>query len=133
MASLDKPTLRIDADVVGPNPTATLTIGYTVHWDAYDQASRQEYREGWKIIGADSAGGEDGTDDTITGMGAATFVWISSDGSASSEHEIVVELDFDELDEDPGSNLDEIKAEDSLTPRVPARVAETSNRVLVSA
>ena len=133
MPTIDKPQLRIDADITGPNPKATLTVTYTVHWDEYDQHSRQLFSEGWKVIGADSGAGEDGTDDTVTGRGAADIVRFSSEGQASTEREIVIELDVDTLDEDPGSNTDEIKVLVSLDPVGPFRAEETSNRVLIAA
>ena len=104
-----------------------------MHWDDYDQASHQLYSEGWKVIGADSGAGEDGTDDTVTGRGAADIERFSSEGRASSEREIVIELDVDTLDEDPGSNTDEIKVLVSLDPVGPFHAEETSNRVLVTA
>jgi hypothetical protein len=133
MPTMDKPRLRIDADVTGPDPKATLTVTYTVHWDDYDQRSHQLYSEGWKVIGADSGAGEDGTDDTITSRGAADIVRFSSEGRASTEREIVIELDLPRLDEDPGTNTDEIKVEVSLDPVGPFAVEETSNRILVAA
>jgi len=133
MATRHKPQLRIDADITRPEPQATRTLTHTVHWDEYDQRSHQLYSEGWKVIGADSGTGEDGTDDTITGRGAADIVRFSSEGRSSTEREIVIELDVSSLDEDPGSNTDEIKVEVSLDPVGPFAVEETSNRVLVSA
>ena len=133
MPTIDDLQLRIDADITGPNPKATLTVTYTVLWDEYDQRSRQLYSEGWKVIGADSAAGEDGEDDTVTGRGAADIVRFSSEGQSSTEREIVIELDVDVLDEDPGSNTDEIKVLVSLDPVGPFRVEETSNRVLIAA
>ena len=104
-----------------------------MHWDDYDQRSHQLYSEGWKVIGADSGAGEDGTDDTITSRGAADIVRFSSEGRASTEREIVIELDLPRLDEDPGVNTDEIKVEVSLDPVGPFAVEETSNRILVAA
>ncbi|HEY5787577.1 MAG TPA: hypothetical protein VIT65_22655 [Microlunatus sp.] len=133
MAELDKPQLRIDADVTGPNPSATLTVTYTAHWDTYDQNSRQQYREFWKVVGADQGVGEDGVDDFIRQTPAHEFIFVASDGSASSVHEIVIEMELPALDEDPGANIDEIKVEVSLTPETPDRVEELSNRVLISA
>ena len=38
-----------------------------------------------------------------------------------------------DLDEDPGSALDEIKVEIKLVPMTPRTVSETTNRVLVNA
>ena len=85
------------------------------------------------MLGADSGAGEDGTDDTITSRGAADINRFSSQGRSTSEHEIVIELDVAELDEDPGSNIDEIKVSVSLDPVGPFRAEEASNRVLVTA
>ena len=132
MPTIDQPQLRIDADVTGPNPTATLTVDYTVHWNDYERTSHQSYSEYWNVIGADSSSGEDGQDDTIMGAGAAYFHRLASDGSATTDRQLVIELDFEELDEDPGSNLDEIKVEVSLTPVPVTQVEELSNRVLIS-
>ena len=121
MPTIDKPQLRIDADITGPNPKATLTVTYTVHWDDYDQRSRQLYSEGWKVIGADSAcrrGRHGRHRHRPRRRGHRPF---SSEGQASTEREIVIELDVDTLDEDPGSNADEIKVQVSLDPVGPFR------------
>ncbi|HEY5848246.1 MAG TPA: hypothetical protein VIT42_15780, partial [Microlunatus sp.] len=87
----------------------------------------------WKVVGADQGVGEDGVDDFIRQTPAHEFIFVASDGSASSVHEIVIEMDLPALDEDPGANIDEIKVEVSLTPETPDRVEELSNRVLISA
>lgn len=133
MATINRPQLRADVDVTGANPTATLTVTYTVDWDDYDRNSRQLYQESWALFGADGGPGEDGTDDRITGRGAADIVRFGSDGSASTEREIVIEIDPDQLDEDPGAaNTDELKVEVTLSPVGPFGDAELSNRVLVT-
>ena len=58
---------------------------------------------------------------------------MSSDGSAWSEHRFEVIIDLQDLDEDAGAALDEIKVEVKLIPVTPRTVSETSNRVLVNA
>lgn len=133
MATIDSLQLRIDVDAVGPNPRATLMVSYTAHWDAYDRASRQAYQQEWVIWGGDAGPGEDGEDDRITGSGALDDTQVSSDGSASSQHELELVIDLPDLDEDPGSALDEIKVEVKLVPMTPRTVSETTNRVLVNA
>lgn len=133
MATMDQPQLRIDADITGANPHATLTVNYTVQWSDYDRQSHQPYEEVWVIWGADQQAGEDGVDDRIVGLGALGRRLIASDGSASSDFEIVIERDVADLDEDFGAAQDEIKVEVVLEPKAAARVSELSHRVLIAA
>lgn len=131
MATIDRPRLRIEADAVGQNPQAVLTITYTVRYDAYDQASNQQYRESWRLVGVDAH--EGGDDDTLqTTPAAQPPVIFGSDGAATARRQIVIQRDLADLDEDPNST-DEIKVEVILTPQLPTTIRELSNRVLVNA
>jgi hypothetical protein len=134
MPTIDQPRLRIDADAVGANPQATLTVTYDVHFSESDVAANQQYRETWRIVGADGSPGEDGTDDTVQSIPAASpSVIFGPDGAEDVTREIVIERDLSDLDEDPGANQDEIKVEVFLTPVNGFSAAATSNRVLVNA
>ncbi|HYI52599.1 MAG TPA: hypothetical protein VEX57_01435, partial [Microlunatus sp.] len=105
----------------------------TVHWSDYDRNSHQPYEERWVIWGADQGSGEDGVDDNLVSAGALDRRRIASDGSASSDFEIVLEREIWELDEDGGAAQDEIKVEVILEPKAALRVSEISHRVLIAA
>lgn len=135
MATIDNLHLDIDADVVGPTPTATLTVTYDVDWNAADRDTHRQYREFWKLFGADKSPGEDGIDDQILAMqpneSLLPAVVFGSDGAAQSARELVVELRLNQLDEDV-TGTDEVKIEISLEPYDPLPVSSTSNRVVLT-
>lgn len=134
MASISDVDLSIEADAVGNDPQAVLTVTYTAEFDEYDQTSNQLYQETWRVFGADRGAGEDGVDDTIQSTpAAAPVVRFSSGGQASVDREIVIELDLDELDEDnDAQNPDEIRVSVTLEPVGPFDDSQESNRVLLT-
>jgi hypothetical protein len=131
MASISNVDLRIEADAVGPDPQAVLTVTYDVTWDDYDQGSNQLYQQGWRVFGSDRAAGEDGVDDTLQTTPALEIVRFSSNGHPTSEREIVITRDLSVLNEDSGT--DEIRVEVSLSPVGPFGDSAESNRILVTA
>jgi hypothetical protein len=133
MASITNVRLDIDANVLGPNPTADVEITYDITWDDFDQASNQLYQEHWKLIGADRGAGEDGVDDYLTGRGAAEIVRFSSNGQPTTlNRQIVISgLDLSELDED-ATGTDEVRAVVTLTPVGPFSDSEESHRVVLT-
>jgi hypothetical protein len=133
MASINDVDLSIEADAVGNDPQAVLTVTYTAEFDEYDQTSNQLYQESWRVFGADRGAGEDGIDDTIQRNPVAVPVRFSSGGQASVDREIVIELDLDELDEDnDAQNPDEIRVSVNLVPVGPFDDSQESNRVLLT-
>ncbi len=131
MARISDVSLSIDAEVLGNDPQATLTVNYTAEFDLYDRTSNQLYEEGWRVFGADGGAGEDQVDDTIQTTPAGQALRFQADGQSRVDREIVIQLDTAELDEDV-QNPDEIKASVSLTPVGPFDDSQLSNRVVLS-
>jgi hypothetical protein len=154
MASISN--LSLDVEVVndGANLVANVTASYRINWSSYDQNSNQPYRESCVLIGDDTdiVPSEDGTDDSIPGgqlfpqllfppfpLGNGTspviaspliplFNTTASNGQAFTDRVHSKSIPLSNLDEDAGSlaNPDELRAQVTLTPVLPAAVTRES-------
>ncbi len=151
MASVSNLILDIEVVNDGANLVANVTASYRVNWSSYDQNSNQPYREVCKLIGDDSGitPAEDGTDDSIVngtlfpqllfppfpvGPGPVVspliplFNTVASNGQAFVDRVHSKTISLGNLDEDQGAvpNPDEIRAQVSLDPVLPAAVTRES-------
>ena len=140
--------LTLDLEVVndGANLVANVSAEYDIEFDSYDINSNQPYREACKLIGDDTGitPAEDGVDDAIANgqlfpqllfpspgpfpLPIPLFNTVQSDGLASIDRVHTKTISLSNLDEDqsPVPNPDEIRAQVSLTPVLPAAVIRES-------
>ena len=136
MASITSITLDPISVVVA---NATVNVNVTVGFNNYDIKSGQQYKMVCRLMGDDTPEGN--PDDLIPG-GSLTPVFgfpggptidlgqlIQADGLASKTFTFTKTLAKSALDEDqaPEPNPDEIQAEVTLTPILPATVTRQSN------
>ena len=153
MASISNLTLDIEVVNDGANLVANVTAAYRINWSSYDQESNQPYRESCVLIGDDTGitPAEDGTDDSIPGgtlfpqllfppfpavNGGGVlaspliplFNTTASNGQAFTDRVHTRSIPLGNLDEDAGSlsNPDEIRAQVTMTPVLPAAVTRES-------
>jgi hypothetical protein len=151
MASVSNLTLDVEVVNDGANLVANVTASYRLNWSSYDINSNQPYREVCKLIGDDSGitPAEDGTDDNITNgqlfpqllfptFPAAPgpvisplvplFNTVAAEGQPFLDRVHTKTINLSNLDEDqaPVANPDEIRAQVSLTPVLPAAVTRES-------
>jgi hypothetical protein len=151
MASVSNLVLDIQVVNDGANLVANVTASYRINWSSYDINSNQPYREVCKLIGDDSGitPPEDGTDDNIsngqlfpqllfppfpTVPGPVIspliplFNTVAAEGQAFVDrvHQKSINLSNLDEDQDPVLNPDEIRAQVSLTPVLPAAVTRES-------
>jgi hypothetical protein len=154
MASVSNLTLDIEVVNDGANLVANVTASYRINWSSYDQNSNQPYRESCVLIGDDTGitPPEDGTDDSIPNgtlfpqllfppfpiNGGVTPVigsplipvlnTTASNGAAFTDrvHSKTINLSNLDEDQDPVPNPDEIRAQVTMTPVLPAAVTRES-------
>ena len=152
MATPANLNLAVQVVTNGPNLEANITVDYDIVWSKFDQESDQPYTELVKLVGDDSGitPAEDGADDAIPGgqlfpvlilpptpfppIPLPVITTISSGGSASTHRSFSKTLPLSALDEDksPVPNPDEIRAQVTLTPVLPATVVRESNQVTLN-
>jgi hypothetical protein len=153
MANVSNLTLKVVVVTNGPNLEANVTVDYDILFSTYDQDSNQPYTELVKLIGDDTgiAPAEDGVDDAIPGgqlfpvliipplpaiapIPIPLFGTIASDGRPSVHRSFSKTLPLSALDEDkpPVPNPDEIRAQVTLTPQLPATIVRESNQVTLN-
>jgi hypothetical protein len=152
MANVSNLILKIDVVTNGPNLEANVTVDYDIVFSTYDQDSNQPYTELVKLIGDDTgiAPAEDGVDDAIPGgqlfpvlilpptpfppIPLPFISTIASDGRPSVHRSFSKTLPLSALDEDkaPVPNPDEIRAQVTLTPQLPATIVRESNQVALN-
>ena len=160
MASISNLILDIEVVNDGANLVANVTASYRINWSSYDQNSNQPYRESCVLIGDDTGitPAEDGTDDSIVGGtlfpqllfppfpavnggggGIASpliplFGTTASNGQAFTDRVHTKSIPLGSLDEDPGSlaNPDEIRAQVTMTPVLPAAVTRESAQFAIN-
>jgi hypothetical protein len=123
MAFVTPITLSISAK---PNSTTNLfaEVRYTIPADGKDVPNNQSYREVCELIGDDTPG--DGTDDLLRVLRNVTFQFGGT--TDQIEHDTVYDLPktlFDEDNNGPFNQADEIRARVTLTP-ISANVGSTS-------
>jgi len=150
MATVTGLTLDIEVVNDGANLVANVTAAYRINWSSYDQNSNQPYREVCKLIGDDSGitPAEDGVDDPIVnGQLFPQFLFppfplpgpiaspviplfstVSSNGQAFVDRVHTKSIPLGNLNEDqaPVPNPDEIRAQVSLDPVLPASIVRES-------
>jgi hypothetical protein len=153
MASISNLTLDVEVVNDGANLVANVTASYRINWSSYDQNSNQPYRESCVLIGDDTdiVPAEDGADDSIVGgqlfpqlifppfplgNGASAvaspliplFGTTASNGQPFTDRVHSKSIPLGNLDEDPGSlaNPDELRAQVTMTPVLPAAVTRES-------
>ena len=157
MASVSNLTLDIEVVNDGANLVANVTASYRINWSSYDQNSNQPYRESCVLIGDDTGitPAEDGTDDSIpngtlfpqllfppfpvVNGGLASpliplFNTTASNGQAFTDRTHTKTLNLSALDEDqaPVLNPDEIRAQVTMTPVLPAAVTRESAQFAIN-
>jgi hypothetical protein len=159
MASVSNLTLAIEVVNDGPNLEANVTVDYDIVFSSFDQHSNLPYAEVCRLIGDDTGitPAEDGADDSIPGgqlfpviifqptAGAVPapipipipiplLNLIASDGRPSVHRHFAKTLPLSALNEDQAlvPNPDEIRAQVTLTPSMPAALVRESNQVLIN-
>lgn len=128
------PTLTI-VGALGRPGQSTVTVSYTIQFDAYDMASDQPYIQTVALIGDDTAVGDPpaaAPDDQLTNFafplqlfpnlpGTVRASMIAGPGSTLAQNHVRVISNMT-LNEDQGAtpNPDEIRAVVTLTPRMPS-------------
>ena len=157
MASVSNLTLDIEVVNDGANLVANVTATYRINWSSYDQNSNQPYRESCVLIGDDTGitPAEDGTDDPIpngtlfpqllfppfpvVSGGIASpliplFNTTASNGQPFTDRVHTKSINLSNLDEDqdPVLNPDEIRAQVTMTPVLPAAVTRESSQFAIN-
>lgn len=123
---IDDITLTITRD---PNPAVNqfvVDLSYRINWSSFDQLTNLSYREIWQLVGMDGAAY------TVLSSHGGLFVFVSSEGNASTRRTKQATVQATTLDEDP-TGLDEIAAEIVLQPVYPGEMRVLSAPVAVSA
>jgi hypothetical protein len=153
MANVSNLTLAIEVVNDGPNLEAVVTADYDIVFSSFDQHSNLPYAEVCRLIGDDTGitPPEDGVDDSIPGgqlfptiifqpaagpipIPIPVLNLIASEGRASVHRHFTKTLPLSALNEDqaPVPNPDEIRAQVTLTPSMPAALIRESNQVLIN-
>jgi hypothetical protein len=159
MASISNLSLEIEVVNDGANLVANVEASYRINWSSYDQNSNQPYRESCVLIGDDTGivPAEDGTDDPILGGQlfpqllfppfpvvdggspvvsplVPLFNTTASNGNAFTDRVHTKSIPLSNLDEDqdPVPNPDEIRAQVTMTPVLPAAVTRESAQFAIN-
>jgi hypothetical protein len=130
MATMTTPQLTIVGSQV-PG-FSTLTVKYTVTFNAFDQASGQPYRERIEVIGDDTAVSDPaaaGADDSLATVNNAGIIQAGAQVQARTH---ILTLTNATLNEDIGAipNPDEIRVKVTLTPIAPAAVGPIESNLV---
>lgn len=125
-APIDDITLTITR---GPDPAVNqfdIELSYRINWSSFDQLTNLSYREVWQLVGMDGAAYN------VLYSAGGLFVFVSSNGNASTRRTKQVTVQASTLDEDP-NGLDEIAAEIVLQPVYPGEMRVLSAPTIVAA
>ncbi len=127
MAVIAKPfisdlKLEIDKDTANAN----VKVDFKINWSEFDKLTNLPYDEKWELVGDDN-----GVSTTIF-VGPSLVSGVSSNGNATTQRTKTATIAWADLNEDP-SNLDEIAALVTMTPKLPVAKSTKSALVVVDA
>ncbi len=120
----------VELKIAVKGTSASVDVVYEIAFDSFDQNSNQSYVEVCRVIGDDTATGDVPGEDTTIGFLTPMFVTDTrSDGKPTLKRTWKKAFRVSDLDEDRGTNVDEIRALVTLTPVLPAATKRESNLV----
>jgi hypothetical protein len=120
----------VDLKIKLKGEEAAVEVGYEIAFDSFDQHSNQAYVEVCRLIGDDTATGDLPGPDTTIGFLTPLFVTnTAAEGKPALKRDWKKTFRKSDLDEDRGPNVDELRAQVTLTPVAPAAAKAESNLV----